>query len=174
MDMLLIAVIAILLGLILVLLAGWILWPLAIRNAPYVGVSERVIRCALSLSELRPAEVVLDLGCGDGRVLRLAAREFGALGQGVEFDPLRVRWARWLNRLAGLEEQVQIQHGDMFQADLSQVDVVFAFLCPEMMVNLAPKLKAELKPGSRIVSCMFALPGLEAARQDGKCFLYRI
>lgn len=168
-----VAILIILAGLALALPAAWVLWPIAIRNAPYVATPPGAIRQALRLAEVKPGERVVDLGAGLGRVLRLAAWEFGAVGYGVELDPGRVWLARRLNRLGGLEGRIELEQGDMFTAPLGQADVVFLFLCPAAMGALAPKLRQELRPGSRIVSRGFVLPGWQPASQEGQCYLYR-
>jgi len=144
------------------------LWPIAIGGAPYVPTPPDVIRHALRLAQVQPGETVVDLGCGDGRVLRLAAQEFGAVGVGIEVNPLWVWWARW--RCRGLP--VTVQWGRLEQADLSGADVVYLFLAPAVWPRLTSRL-AGLRPAVRLVSYGFALPNRVAQVEAGNCYLYR-
>lgn len=153
---------------IAILLIAILAWPIALGGPPYVVTPTATIRQALRLAQLQPGETVCDLGCGDGRALRLAAREFDAQGVGVEINPLLVLWARW--RSHGLP--VTVQRKRFEQADLSQVDVVYLFLIPGAMGCVAQLLRG-LKPGARVVSYGFVLPGWEITAEDGGCFLYR-
>jgi SAM-dependent methyltransferase len=128
--------------------------------------SRKNIRAMLQMAELKPGELVYDLGCGAGRVLIVAAREFGARGVGIEIDPLRCRLARWRVRRAGLEEKIEILQGSFHREDLSKADVVTLYLVQEMINRLAPKLARELRPGARLVSNTFVVPGLKISRYD--------
>jgi SAM-dependent methyltransferase len=134
------------------------------------------IRSMLQMAKLKPGELVYDLGCGDGRVLILAAKEFGARGVGIEVDPLRYRVARWRVRRAGLEDQVELIQGTYNQQDISSADVVTLYLVQKMINRLAPKLVRELRPGARLVSNTFIIPGLKVSRYDrqGDLRLYTI
>jgi SAM-dependent methyltransferase len=128
--------------------------------------SKRHIRTMLQMAELKPGELVYDLGCGDGRVLILAAEEFGARGVGIEIDALRYRLARWRVRRAGLEDRIRLVRGSFHHQDLSSADVVTLYLVQEMINRLAPKLARELRPGARLVSNTFVVPGLKVTRYD--------
>jgi precorrin-6B methylase 2 len=110
-----------------------------------------VVRVMLELGAVGPADVVYDLGCGDGRVVIEAAKR-GARGVGVDLDPDRVREARENARRAGVEDRVEIREGDLFQTDVAPATVVMLFLQPDLNLRLRPRLLAELRPGARIVS----------------------
>lgn len=138
--------------------------------------SRKHIRRMLEMAELKPGELVYDLGCGDGRVLIIAAKEFGAKGVGIEVDPLRFRIARWKVRRAGLEDRIELIQGTFNKQDISPADVVTLYLVQQMINRLAPRLVRELRPGTRLVSNTFIIPGLKVSRYDrqGDLRLYTI
>ena len=125
------------------------------------------VGCALDLASLQPGERLVDLGCGDGRIL-LAAGERGAVGRGGEADADLAAETRAALADHGVEGTVSV--GDMFAADLSG-DVVFAYLSPATVQRLVPNL-SRLRRGTRVVTIQFAIPGLvpDATGQD--CYLY--
>jgi SAM-dependent methyltransferase len=110
-----------------------------------------VVEAMLRLGDVGPGDVVYDLGCGDGRVVIAAARR-GARGVGVDIDPERVREARANARAAGVEDRVEIREGDLFETDVSDATVVMLFLQPSVNLRLRPRLRAQLRPGARVVS----------------------
>jgi len=116
-----------------------------------------VVRAMLQVARVHAGDVVYDLGCGDGRILIAAAREYGARGVGIEIDPALVKTARARVRAEGLEDRVRILQQDLFQTDLSPATVVTLYLGPSVMLKLRPKLLRELKPGTRVVSHAFDL-----------------
>lgn len=120
-------------------------------DVPYEPSPPEVVRAMLDLGEVGPADVVYDLGCGDGRVVIEAARR-GARGVGVELDPALARRARANARAAGVEDRVQILEGDLFEVDLRAATAVMLFLYPEVNLRLRPRLLAQLRPGARVVS----------------------
>nr|WP_246325251.1 methyltransferase domain-containing protein [Dissulfurirhabdus thermomarina] len=126
------------------------------RGALFVPTAQARVRAALDALSLHPGQHLVDLGCGDGRVLRLAARRHGARATGFELNPLAYLRARLACR--GLPG-VSVRREDFWKADLSGADAVFCYLCPDVMARLARKLSGELRPGTRVVSCNFEIPG---------------
>jgi SAM-dependent methyltransferase len=126
-------------------------------EALYLPTPHRVVHEMLRLARVSPADWVYDLGSGDGRIPIAAARDHGAHGVGIELDGRMIRRARCLAREAGVGQRVQFREEDLFRADLRAATVVTLFLFPEMNRRLAPKLRAELRPGTRIVSHRFDL-----------------
>src|SRR5688572_2599497 len=118
----------------------------------YEPTPQRVVRQMLRLAEVGPGDVVYDLGSGDGRIPITAAREFGARGVGIEIDPELVRRSEANARAAGVADRVAFLHADLFEADFSDATVVTLFLYPDVNLRLRPRLLAELKPGTRVVS----------------------
>jgi ribosomal protein L11 methylase PrmA len=142
------------------------------RGAPYVPSSMATVKKMLNLAEVKPDELVYDLGCGDGRILITAAKKYQARAVGIELDPLRWLWCQGLISILGLRDRVSIQFGDIFNQDLSKADVVICYLLPEANRKLQDKLLGELKPGTRVVSNTFLFPGIRESAQDGKVRLY--
>lgn len=126
-------------------------------NAPYVKTPPEVVRAMLKAADVKLGDVVYDLGCGDGRIVIAAAREFGARGVGVDLYPQHIAEARENARKAGVEAHVEFRQQDLFDTDLSTATVVTLYLLPELNLALRPKLLGELKPGTRIVSHAFDL-----------------
>jgi SAM-dependent methyltransferase len=121
----------------------------------YLPTPAPVVAAMLRLAGVSPADVVYDLGSGDGRIPIAAAREHGARGVGIELDARLIELARCNAREAGVEKQVEFREQDFFKADLREATVVTLFLFPELNRRLKTKLLAELKPGTRIVSHRF-------------------
>ena len=126
-------------------------------DVPYLPTPYPVVEAMLRLAEVRRGDVVYDLGAGDGRIVIAAARDYDVRAVGIELDARKVAEARANVRRAGLENRVEIRQGDIFEADLREATVVTLFLFPGINERLAPKLRAELPPGARIVSHRFGL-----------------
>jgi len=161
-----------------VLSAIWVVWNLTL-DALWQPTDRTTVRRILFLARVKEGEMVVDLGCGDGRVVIAAARMFGAHGLGIEIDPVRVLWARAWARLFGVSGSVRIMHADMYRTDLSRADVVVLFLSPDANYKLQDKLLRELRPGARIVSYYHPMWGWEpqevgVAKSGYPIYLYRI
>jgi SAM-dependent methyltransferase len=98
---------------------------------------------------------VMDLGCGDGRIVIMAAQKFGARGKGVDFNPARIKEANAAARKAAVTGRVQFLQGDLFDADVHEASVVTLYLLPAVNLKLRPKLLKDLRVGARIVSHSF-------------------
>jgi SAM-dependent methyltransferase len=118
----------------------------------YVPTTNEVVDRMLDMANISPLDVVYDLGCGDGRIVIAAAKQYGTRGVGVDLDPARIREARANAKKAGVENLVKFEVGDLFKTDLTEATVVTLYLLPELNRRLKPKLFAELKPGARVVS----------------------
>lgn len=121
-------------------------------NPPYVRTPAHVVTAMLKLAGVKASDVVYDLGCGDGRIVIAAAKEYGAHGIGIDIDPDRVQEARNNARKAGIEKLVKFEVNDLFDADIHNATVVAIYLLPDVNLRLRPKLLKDLKPGTRIVS----------------------
>ncbi|MCC6499109.1 MAG: class I SAM-dependent methyltransferase [Anaerolineales bacterium] len=129
----------------------WVFIP-AVYGLPSRPTNPERIRAALKLANLQPNEVLYDLGAGDGRVLLIAAKEFGARAVGVEIGPVQCALI-WLRVTAsGFGNKIQLQWGNFFTADLKEADVVFIYATSRQMPRLASHLANQLKIGARIVS----------------------
>ncbi len=134
------------------------------------------IRKALKLAGLRPGETLIDLGCGDGRVLVIAAKEFRAQAVGIDAGPVQVARA-WVNGLlSGVGTQIQVHWGNFLKADLAEADVVFAYLTSDYVPKLEAKLASQLKPGARVVTISFDFSNWEpdAFDEDELIFVYKM
>src|SRR5213592_290477 len=121
-------------------------------DVPYVPSPNPVVDGMLKLAGVKAGDTVYDLGCGDGRIVIAAARDYGARGVGVEIDPAPLRMAVYHARRAGIEDRVRFVRGDLFEADIGEATVVTLFLFETLNRRLLPKLLRELAPGTRIVA----------------------
>lgn len=121
-------------------------------DVPFVPTKEEVVEKMLELGEVDGNDVVYDLGSGDGRLPITAAKKYGARGFGVDIDPNRVREARENAQKAGVQDKVKFVQGDLFETDIGDASVVTLYLLPSVNLKLRPKLLAELKPGTKVVS----------------------
>ncbi|MCS7041412.1 MAG: class I SAM-dependent methyltransferase [Bryobacteraceae bacterium] len=136
------------------------------KLAPYVSSPQPIVYKMLEIARLKSGETLYDLGCGDGRILTTAAREFGAKAIGVELSPALVKRARQAVESLGLQDQVKVIEGDLMNVDLSGADVVALYLLTEANEQLRPKLEKELKPGARVVSLEFRIKGWKPSRVE--------
>jgi SAM-dependent methyltransferase len=142
--------------------AAWAGW----RAAPFVPTRQRDVERMLRLAELKPGELVYDLGAGDGRFIITAARRYQARAVGFEISLLPYLVGRWRIWRARLGRLAAMRFQDFFHQDLSEADAVVFFLTPGATAKLGPKLRRELKPGARIVSYAFSIPGWTATLKD--------
>ena len=117
------------------------------QPTPYEVVNEM-----LRLSDVRKDDMVYDLGCGDGRIVIMAAKERGARGVGVDLDSQRIKESVANAKKAGVTDRVRFFQKDLFTMDIREATVVMLYLWPEVNLRLRPKLFAELKPGTRVLS----------------------
>ena len=126
----------------------------------YVPTPMNVVDKMLDVAAITKADVVYDLGCGDGRVLIGAAQEYGERGFGFDLDPERVVEARANVEKAGVGHLVTIAQQNLFEVDLAPATVVMLYLAPELNLRLVPQLE-RLAPKSRIVSHDFYIEGYD-------------
>ena len=132
----------------------------------FVPTPEDVVEQMLKVANVTGKDVLYDLGSGDGRLVIEAARRYGARGVGVEFEERLVLRSREAAAAAGVGGRVAFRQGDVMAADLRPATVVTMYLLPRLLVKLAPKLRAELRPGTRIVSHDYAIEGWTAEKVD--------
>ena len=148
--------------------AGAAMWALIPRwhGIPPTSSRPKWIRRALDAADLRPGQVVYDLGSGDGIVLTIAAKEYGAQAVGYEIEPLHCV-AAWLRALFnGVVGRVSVRRRDLYAADVERADVVFVHLNPTIVENLRISLPPKLRPGTHIVSLDFPFEGWEPSHMD--------
>lgn len=135
-------------------------------NAPYVESPDAVVSAMLKLADVTSGDIVYDLGCGDGRIVIVAAREYEAHGVGIDINPDRVDEARANAKKAEVETLVRFEINDLFDADIHDATVVTLYLLPNLNLRLRPKLLQELKPGTRVVSHEFLMGDWKPDKED--------
>jgi SAM-dependent methyltransferase len=126
----------------------------------FVPTPNDVVAKMLELAKVTKNDVVYDLGCGDGRIVVTAAKQFGCKGVGYDINPVRVKESLENVKKNGVEKLVEIKEDDIFTLDLSKASVITLYLLPSLNVKLIPQLE-KLKPGSRIVSHDFDMEGVK-------------
>jgi len=121
-------------------------------EVPYVPTHEKVVDEMLKVANVGKNDVLYDLGSGDGRIPITAAKRWGTRGVGVDIDPERIKEARENATKAGVADKVKFMQQDLFDTDIKDATVVTLYLLPEVNLRLRPKLLADLKPGTRVVS----------------------
>jgi SAM-dependent methyltransferase len=124
------------------------------KIVPFVPTGQKVVEKMLELAEVKKGDVLYDLGSGDGRIVITAAKKYGvkAVGFGFEIDPELIKQSRERIRKEKLEKLAEIREQDILTVDLSPATVITMYLLPEVNLKLRPKIRSQLKPGSRIVS----------------------
>jgi len=130
----------------------------------YVPTPDEVVDKMLTLADVRPGEIVYDLGCGDGRIPVAAAKKYGARAWGFDINPVRVKESLENVEKNNVKSLVTIKLQDIFELDLSKADVITLYLLPQLNVKLIPQLD-KLKPGCRIVSHDFNMEGVRPKRE---------
>lgn len=124
-------------------------------DVPYVPTPPSVVEAMLKLGQVHRGDVLFDLGCGDGRIVITAARSFEATGAGIDIDPQRIAEATENARKSGVTDKVRFIEKNLFDADIAEATVVTLYLLPEVNLRLRPRLLAQLRNGTRIVSHSF-------------------
>jgi cyclopropane fatty-acyl-phospholipid synthase-like methyltransferase len=153
----------------------WFLWP-NIIGAPWIPTPRKTVRKMLELAQVNSKDTVMDLGSGDGRIIVMAAKEFGARSIGIEADPGRVLWSRLVIRFHGLKNRVEVIWGNFFHQPFTVATVVTIFQLGGVNERLKEKLLADLNPGSRVISHAFRFDEWEliATMKDPDLYLYEI
>lgn len=145
-------------------------------GAPFVPSTMRVAKRMLELADVQPGQKVVDLGAGDGRIVILAAKNFGAKAVGVEIDPTRWLIANLRIWQRGLQKNARICLGDMRDFNVSGADVVTLYLLQGTNQKLKERFQRELKPGAKVVSHCFSMSGWTPVILDDRngIFVYEI
>lgn len=149
-------------------------------EAGFAPTSERVAHMMMEIANLRREELFYDLGSGEGTLLIMAAKDFGARAIGIELQRKLVVRSRSRIRNLGLEDKIEVVRGDFFKIDVNKADVIALYLTPWALRKLRSKLDRELKPGARVVSYKYPVEDwkpkriFKATDQNGKTkiFLY--
>ena len=139
---------------------------------PWVPTAHDRVRRALEMVDLRPDELLYDLGAGDGRIILMAAEEFGARAIGIEASPLQYAFT-WLRiYFSGIKEKVSVRRENFYRANFSDADVVFAYLTSDQAIRLQDDLADQLKPGARVVAVAFDFPDWKPNEFDERHLLF--
>ncbi|UCE23005.1 MAG: methyltransferase domain-containing protein [Candidatus Aminicenantes bacterium] len=129
--------------------------------APFVPTPMAVVEKMLEMAEVDRNDILYDLGCGDGRIVILAATKYGARGIGIDIDPQRIKEANAAAKKAGVEKMVEFRLGDVTKVDFSKATVITLYLLEESNELLRPLFDKLLKPGIMVVSHNYPIPGWE-------------
>lgn len=126
-------------------------------DVPFIPTPQKVVERMLEMAEVKPADFLIDLGSGDGRIAITAARKHGARALGVDIDPDRVEESRQNARRAGVDDKVEFRVQNLFDTDISKANVLTMYLLSSINRKLRPRILNDLAPGSRVVSHVFDL-----------------
>jgi len=129
-------------------------------GAPYVPTKNKELLQFLKEAGLKKGQVFLELGCGDGRVVRTAVKEYGVKGIGIDVNPTLILWAKMKTKFYKVPGVI-FRRENVFNTDLKDADVIYLFLMPELVKKLLPKMKKELKKNTLIISHGFKVEGWE-------------
>lgn len=135
-------------------------------DAPYVPTPQDVVDAMLELAQVNGDDFVMDLGCGDGRIVITAAKKYGARGYGVDIDPRRIVEAKANAAEAGVAGKVEFVKEDLFHTPIGRASVLGVYLFPHINELLAPRMLKEMKPGSRVVTHAFAIGKWRPDKED--------
>jgi SAM-dependent methyltransferase len=121
----------------------------------FIPTPQATVEAMLDMAQVKPSDVVYDLGSGDGRIAIMAAGKYGARGVGIEIDPALVKKATEAAAAAGVADRVRFVQGNIFTADIKEATVVTLYLLQSLNEKLRPRLVRELRPGTRLVSHVF-------------------
>lgn len=142
-----------------------------IHGAIYYPSSDPQIATMLELAKIQKGERAVDIGSGDGRIVRALARA-GAHAHGYELNPLLVLWSRWQDRLLPARQRGHHHWANIWFTSFAEFDVVILFGMTYIMKDLEKKLLRELKPGTRVVSNTFPFPNWKPVKREGNIYLY--
>ena len=135
-------------------------------DVPYVPTPQEVVDRMLAIAKVSGKDFVMDLGCGDGRMLVTAASKFGSRGRGVDLNPVRIKEANANAQSAKVSDKVTFEVKNLFETSIADADVLTMYLLPSVNLQLRPRIFDEMKPGSRIVSHSFDMGDWDADLRD--------
>ena len=134
------------------------------KLAPYYPTPPSVVERMLILGELKKGEKMFDLGSGDGRIVIMATKKFGADGTGVEIDESLHRQSMAEIKRQKLSDRARIIHGDVTRQDYSSADLLTVYLLPDSNTKIRPMLEKQLRKGARVVAHDFEFSGWKAEK----------
>lgn len=131
-------------------------------DVPYEPTHAEVVELMLRLAQVASTDYVVDLGCGDGRIVIAAAQKYGARGLGIDLDPQRIRESTDSAAYAGVDRLVQFRRANILDVPIQDANVVTLYLLNQVNLLIRPKLLRELRPGTRVVSHAFHMEDWDA------------
>jgi hypothetical protein len=126
--------------------------------APYVPTPMVVVEKMLEMANVTKTDILYDLGCGDGRIVILAAKKYGTRGVGIDLDPERIKESNAYAKQAGVSDLVEFRLQDVMKSNISEATVVTLYLLPESNALLRPILEEQLMEGTRVISHNYHMP----------------
>jgi hypothetical protein len=154
-----------------VIFVVWIAWS-GILGAPWLPTPKKRVRSMLEFAGVNSNDLLYDLGSGDGRIIVMAAKEFGAQSIGIEVDPLRLLWSRFSIRHHKLGQMVRVIRANFFKVNIEDATVVTLYQGHEINKKIRDKLASELKTGARVVSYRFILDGWTPVKTNDEESIY--
>lgn len=153
----------------------WIAWSATV-GAPWVPTPKKKVRAMLAFANVNNTDVLYDLGSGDGRIIIMAAKEFGAQSTGIEMDPIRLLWSRLSIKRNRVSQKAKTVRANFFDVNLEDATVITLYQGYKINKKIRKKLARELKKGTRVVSYRFLLDGWTPTKtnDDGSIYLYII
>ncbi len=135
--------------------------------APYLPTGKKHVRTMLAFAELKKGETLMDLGSGDGRIVCMAAAQADITSIGIEINPLLLLWSQAKRLLSPAKSRITFRRENLWDVDLSDVDVLTLFFIKGKMKKLEQKIIKEMKPGSRVISHHFTFEGWQPEKKHG-------
>lgn len=166
----------ILTGIILVLLVFLsFIWPPDSPWSPWWKTDKRASQAIIDLAKIKNSDIVYELGSGDGEFALYTARITGANVVGIEIDPIRFYISKIRSYFSPSRKKIKFIKEDFKKIDISETTVLYFYLVPAAIKRIMPKLKKELKPGTKAVSYRYKVEGLKfiAENKEHKLYLYK-
>lgn len=145
------------------------------KDVVWVPTNDGLVMRMLKMADVKPTDLVYDLGAGDGKIAIAAAKHFGAKSVGVEYNPEMAKLAQCFARAEGVADRARIIQGDIFETDFSNASVITLYLLPELNLRLRPTI-LKMKPGTRVVSHSFLMddwePDERSSTEDGQAYFW--
>jgi SAM-dependent methyltransferase len=135
------------------------------KDVPWVPTQPEVVTAMIELARVRAGDVVYDLGCGDGRIVIAAVKVPGVRGVCVDIDPELIVDSKKAARAAGVADRIRFVRADLFEVPIREATVVMMYLLPDVNLRLRPRLRRELRPGTRVVSHAFSMGDWKPTRE---------
>lgn len=133
-------------------------------EVPYVPSNLKAVREAFAFIRARPNMKLIELGCGDGRVLCTVAKEYGLQGKGIDLNPVLITIAKVRALAMGVSKRVQFFRTNARDANLKEADILYVFMLPKFLNSeqISQKIKEDLRPGTHVISHWYEIDHLKS------------